>query len=135
MLVDFGLNYAIATYHQDSTTSVFRAPSGANLAYDYTIPPGQFPQFNFAKPAYVFNPANYNIYDYKAVPDDQKEKALTGRANLRINTVRTIAVSGSLRASTPGSSTGVMIATSTTITRIGRHDPGALRRAAKLYAL
>ena len=86
MLVDFGLNYAIATYHQDSTTSVFRAPPGANLAYDYTIPPGQFPQFNFAKPAYVFNPANYNIYDYQAVPDDQKEKALTGRANLRINT-------------------------------------------------
>lgn len=86
MLADFGVNYAIATYHQDATTSVFRAPSGPNLAYGYTLTPGGFPQFNFAKPDYVFNPANYAIYDYQVAPDDQKEKALTGRANLQVNT-------------------------------------------------
>lgn len=83
---DLGVNYAIATYHQDATTSVFRIPAGANLAYTYTITPGQFPQFNFTNPGYVFNPANYNFYDYQIAPDDQQEKALTGRANLRINT-------------------------------------------------
>lgn len=82
---DMGMNYAIATYHQDATASVFRIPAGNNLAYAYTITPGQFPQFNFTNPSYVFNPANYNFYDYQIAPDDQKEKALTGRANLRIN--------------------------------------------------
>ncbi len=83
---DFGVNYAIATYHQDANTSVFRIPGGTNLAYNYTITPGNFPQFNFVNPGYVFGPANYNIYDYQVVPDDQKEKALTGRANLQVNT-------------------------------------------------
>ncbi len=82
---DLGVNYAIATYHQDATTSVFRIPAGTNLAYTYTLTPGRFPQFNFAAPSYVFNPASYNFYDYQIAPDDQKEKALTGRANLRMN--------------------------------------------------
>ncbi|WP_242098693.1 TonB-dependent receptor [Sphingomonas sp. CROZ-RG-20F-R02-07] len=82
---DLGVNYAIATYHQDATTAVFRIPAGTNLAYAYTITPGQFPQFNFANPDYVFNPTKYNFYDYQVTPDDQKEKALTGRTNLRIN--------------------------------------------------
>lgn len=85
MLADFGLNYAIATYHQDATTAVFRAPAGTNLAYSYTSGPGRFPQFTFANPGYVFNPANYSLYDYQSVPDDQKEKALTARANLLVN--------------------------------------------------
>ncbi|MCU6455553.1 TonB-dependent receptor [Sphingomonas sp. A2-49] len=83
---DFGVNYAIATYSQDATTAVFRIPGGTNLAYRYTITPGRFPQFDFANPGYVFGAANYSIYDYQTVPDDQKEKALTGRANLRVNT-------------------------------------------------
>ncbi len=82
---DLGLNYAIATYHQDATTAVFRIPAGTNLAYAYTIVPGNFPQFDFANPNYVSNAANYSFYDYQLTPDDQKEKALTGRTNLRIN--------------------------------------------------
>lgn len=86
ILADLGVNYAIATYHQDATTAVFRIPAGASLAYTYTITPGQFPQFNFTDPSYVFNPANYNFYDYQIAPDDQKEKALTAQANLWINT-------------------------------------------------
>jgi TonB-dependent receptor len=83
---DLGVNYAVATYRQDATTSVFRAPAGANLAYGYTITPGQFPQVTFVNPAYVSNPANYAIYDYQVTPDDQREKALTARGNLQVNT-------------------------------------------------
>lgn len=82
---DFGVNYAIATYHQDATTSVFRIPAGANLAYTYTITPGQFPQFNFVNPSYVFDPANYNFFNYQTAPDDQQEKALTGQGNAQVN--------------------------------------------------
>lgn len=82
---DFGVNYAIATYHQDAINEVFRIPAGTNLAYNYTITPGQFPQFNFVNPSYVANPANYAFFDYSSTPDDQKEKALTARTNLALN--------------------------------------------------
>jgi TonB-dependent receptor len=82
---DLGVNYAVATYRQDATTSVFRIPAGTRLAYAYALTPGGFPQFTFAEPAYVTDPTRYNFYDYQTTPDDQKEKALTARANLAVN--------------------------------------------------
>lgn len=68
IVADLDVNYAVATYHQDATTSVFRIPSGTSFAYTYTITPGQFPQFTFANPDYVFNASNYNFYDYQVTP-------------------------------------------------------------------
>ena len=82
---DFGVNYAVATYSQDARLATYRIANTGNLAYAYTITPGQFTQLNFTNPAYVANPANYRQFEYGTTAEDQRENALTARANLGVN--------------------------------------------------
>ncbi len=82
---DLGVNYAVATYSQDARLATYRIANTSNLAYAYTITPGQFTQFDFANPAYVANAANYRQFEYGTTGEDQRENALTARANIRFN--------------------------------------------------
>lgn len=85
ILADLGVNYAVATYSQDARLATYRIANTSNLAYAYTITPGQFTQFDFANPAYVANAANYRQFEYGTTGEDQRENALTARANIRFN--------------------------------------------------
>ncbi|MDQ1231275.1 TonB-dependent receptor [Sphingomonas sp. SORGH_AS_0879] len=85
ILADFGVNYAVATYSQDARLATYRVANTNSLAYGYTITPGQFAQFNFTDPAYVANAANYKQFEYGTTAEDQRENALTARANLGFN--------------------------------------------------
>ena len=82
---DLGVNYAVATYSQDARLATYRIANTSNLAYAYTITPGQFTQFDFANPAYVANAANYRQFEYGTTGEDQRENALTARANICFN--------------------------------------------------
>jgi len=82
---DFGVNYAVATYSQDASLATYRIANTNNLAYAYTITPGQFTQFSFTNPAYVANAANYKQFEYGTTAEDQRENALTARANFGFN--------------------------------------------------
>jgi TonB-dependent receptor len=82
---DIGVNYAVATYSQDARLATYRIPNTNSLGYTYTITPGRFTQFDFANPAYVANAANYRQFEYGTTAEDQRENALTARANLGFN--------------------------------------------------
>ncbi|HEX7875066.1 MAG TPA: TonB-dependent receptor [Sphingobium sp.] len=82
---DFGVNYAIATYRQDAELATYRIANTPNLAYNYEIKPGDFTFFNFANPAVVANAANYKQFEYGTNSDDNRETALTARANISVN--------------------------------------------------
>ena len=83
---DLGVNYAVATYSQDARLATYRIANTNSLAYAYTIMPGRFAQFNFTSPAYVANAANYKQFEYGTTAEDQRENALTARANIGFNT-------------------------------------------------
>ncbi|WP_230483493.1 TonB-dependent receptor [Sphingomonas sp. Leaf21] len=82
---DFGVNYAVATYSQDARLATYRIANTNSLAYAYTITPDAFTQFNFTNPAYVANAANYRQFEYGTTAEDQRENALTARANIGVN--------------------------------------------------
>jgi TonB-dependent receptor len=82
---DFGVNYAVATYRQDARLATYRIANTPNLAYTYQITPGDFTTFNFANPAYVASAANYKQFEYGTNSDDNRENALTARANISVN--------------------------------------------------
>lgn len=82
---DFGLNYAVATYRQDARLATYRIANTPNLGYNYEITPGEFTFFDFANPAFVANPANYRQFEYGTNSDDNRETALTARANVSMN--------------------------------------------------
>lgn len=82
---DFGVNYAVATYRQDARLATYRIANTSNLAYAYRITPGQFVQFDFANPAYGSDAGNYRQFEYGTTADDQRENALTARANFGYN--------------------------------------------------
>ncbi|MBB4088193.1 TonB-dependent receptor [Sphingomonas carotinifaciens] len=82
---DFGVNYAIATYRQDATFATYRITNTPNLAYRYEITPGKFTYFDFANPAIVSGAANYKQFEYGTNSDDNRENALTARANIGVN--------------------------------------------------
>lgn len=82
---DAGLNYAVATYRQDARLSTYRIANTNNLAYTYEIEPGSFTYFDFKQPSYVANAANYRQFEYGTNSDDNRETALTGRANIGVN--------------------------------------------------
>lgn len=82
---DFGVNYAVATYRQDARLATYRIANTPNLAYDYEITPGDFTFFKFANPAYVADAANYKQFEYGTNSDDNRETALTARANISVN--------------------------------------------------
>ncbi len=83
--VDFGLNYAIATYRQDARLATYRIANTSSLAYRYAYTPGGFAFFDFANPGFVANAAEYRQFEYGTSSDDNREEALTARANLNIN--------------------------------------------------
>ncbi len=89
VLADFGVNYAVATYGQDARLATYRIANTSSLAYAYTITPGRFTQFNFTNPAFVANAANYRQFEYGTTAEDQRENALTARANIGFNTQAT----------------------------------------------
>lgn len=82
---DFGVNYAIATYRQDATFATYRIANTPNLAYRYEITPGRFTYFDFANPAIVSGAANYKQFEYGTTTNDNRENALTARANIGVN--------------------------------------------------
>ena len=82
---DFGVNYAVATYRQDARLATYRIANTPNLGYNYEITPGEFTFFDFANPAFVANPANYKQFEYGTNSDDNRETALTARANVSMN--------------------------------------------------
>lgn len=82
---DFGVNYAVATYRQDARLATYRIANSNSLAYAYTAVPGGFTQLTFADPSYVANAANYKQFEYGTNSDDQRENALTARANIGFN--------------------------------------------------
>ncbi len=82
---DFGVNYAIATYRQDATFATYRIANTSTLAYRYRITPGSFTRFDFANPAVVGDAANYKQFEYGTNSDDNREDALTARANIGWN--------------------------------------------------
>nr|WP_243848328.1 TonB-dependent receptor [Sphingomonas insulae] len=82
---DIGLNYAVATYRQDARLATYRIANTPNLAYRYGYAPGGFAYFDFTNAAYVANPANYRQFEYGTNSDDNREEALTARANLAVN--------------------------------------------------
>ena len=83
--LDFGVNYAVATYRQDARLATYRIPNTASLAYRYDYTPGSFPYFDFANPGFVANAANYRQFEYGTNSDDNREEALTARVNLNVN--------------------------------------------------
>ena len=83
--LDFGVNYAVATYRQDARLATYRIPNTASLAYRYDYTPGGFPYFDFTNPGFVANAANYRQFEYGTNSDDNREEALTARINLNIN--------------------------------------------------
>ncbi|HET9511977.1 MAG TPA: TonB-dependent receptor [Sphingomonas sp.] len=81
---DLGVNFAVATYCQDARLATYRIANTTSLAYRYDITPGSFTYFDFANPGYVANAANYRQFEYGTNSDDQREEALTARANLAV---------------------------------------------------
>lgn len=82
---NFAVNYAEATYHQDARLATYRIANTNQLAYTYDLSPGGFTYFDFANPSYAFDPANYKQYEYGTTTDDNKERALTAKANIGYN--------------------------------------------------
>ncbi len=82
---DFGVNYAVATYRQDATFATYRIANTPTLAYRYAITPGQFTYFDFATPATVTTAANYRQFEFGTNSDDNRENALSARANVGVN--------------------------------------------------
>ncbi len=82
---DFGVNYAVASYRQDARLATYRIANTNSLAYRYTYEPGGTPYFEFANPGFVASAANYRQFEYGTTSDDNREEALTARANLNVN--------------------------------------------------
>ncbi|VXC90474.1 TonB-dependent receptor [Sphingomonas sp. 8AM] len=81
---DLGVNFAVATYRQDARLATYRIANTTNLAYRYDIAPGSFTHFTFANPAFITAAANYRQFEYGTNSDDQREQALTARANIAV---------------------------------------------------
>ena len=83
--LDFGVNYAVATYRQDARLATYRIANTPNLAYRYGYTAGSFPYFDFVNPGFVANAANYRQFEYGTNSDDNREEALTARFDLDAN--------------------------------------------------
>ncbi|MEH3120715.1 MAG: TonB-dependent receptor [Sphingomonas phyllosphaerae] len=81
---DLGVNVAVATYRQDARLATYRIANTTSLAYRYDIAPGTFTHFAFVNPAFVTTAANYRQFEYGTNSDDQREQALTARANIAV---------------------------------------------------
>ena len=80
-----GTPYAVATYRQDAQLATYRIPNTTNLGYTYSIVPGEFTFFNPTNPAFASNAANYNQFEFGTTLENQREEALTARANISYN--------------------------------------------------
>lgn len=83
--VNFAVNYAEATYHQDARLATYRIANTNQLAYTYHLTPGGFAYFDFANPSYAFDPGRYSQFEYGTTADDNKERALTAKADIGYN--------------------------------------------------
>lgn len=84
-VVDFGLNFAVATYVQDARLATYRRANTNNLGYNYELSPGAFAWFSFDKPDYLMNAANYTQFEYGTNRQDNREEAFSGRLDYSFN--------------------------------------------------
>jgi len=87
-VLDFGVNFAVATYRQDARLATYRRANTTSLGYDYELTPGDFTYFNFTNAAYLMNPANYTQYEYGTTLSDNREEALTARLDYGFNAAK-----------------------------------------------
>lgn len=80
--IDLTANYSVGRYRQDTTQNVYTTGGAtANLAYTYTLTPGEYTVFTPNNPAYYYNPANYRQTQYGTAIDSVREKTPLFRLN------------------------------------------------------
>jgi TonB-dependent receptor len=79
--VDFALNSARGSYHQDAKLYTFASANSSSLSYQYRYVPGGVPVFTPDNAAFLANPANYNQTENTTQTEASDNRTRTARVN------------------------------------------------------